>query len=216
MPTSSHLMPFGAKHLPSEPGNALCPGLHSPGSSPEPALQPRGHEGTHTAFSSWPWGRTHLHPRELRQSHQKTALQINALVQLTAGKRKSTESLISACDGSRNIIFTLFPEPAVYWALLRRPTSLLHSLSFHKPKCKAWQCILMGYTLHRVLLRAGPPEHNDNLKYFLLKKRKSGAGVGGTFSTEQLLFLQQLQPTAWLSIWYLPHMSFATVTATEE
>lgn len=125
----------------------------------------------HTTFCLWPWGRTNLHPRELHQSHQQTTLQINTLVQLTPGKRKSTESLISACQGSRNKISTLFPEPAIYWALLKRPTSLLHPLSFHKTKCKAWQCILMGYTLHRVLLCAGPPEHNDNLKYFIKKKK---------------------------------------------
>lgn len=126
----------------------------------------------HTTFCLWPWGRTNLHPRELHQSHQQTTLQINTLVQLTPGKRKSTESLISACQGSRNKISTLFPEPAIYWALLKRPTSLLHPLSFHKTKCKAWQCILTGYTLHRVLLCAGPPEHNDNLKYFLKKKKE--------------------------------------------
>lgn len=142
-----HLKPFGAKHLPRQTGNTLClgcPDLGAAQSLPFSQEDTRGH--THTTFSWWPWGRTSLHPRELHQSHQKTTLQINALVQLTPGKRKSTESLISACQGSRNTISTLFLEPAIYWALLRRPTSLLHPFSFHKPKCKAWQCILMGYT----------------------------------------------------------------------
>lgn len=65
-------------------------------------------------------------PKLWNNSHTPQLYKLIQWSKFTLVERKSTENLISVCYSPRNIISTLFPEPVIYLATLRGPSSLPH------------------------------------------------------------------------------------------